>query len=40
LTITSDQIWLLFVDSTQKAPAAAAPTDAESIAMMVGGSPN
>jgi hypothetical protein len=34
VTITSDRIWLLFVDSTRKAPAAAALTDAESIAMM------
>ena len=34
VTITSDRIWLLFVDSTRKAPATAALTDAESIAMM------
>jgi hypothetical protein len=34
VTITSDRIWLLFVDSTRKAPAAAALTDAEAIAMM------
>jgi hypothetical protein len=34
VTITPDRIWLLFVDSTRKAPAAAALTDAESIAMM------
>ena len=33
-TITSDRIWALVVDSTRKAPAAAALTDAESIAMM------
>jgi hypothetical protein len=34
LTITPDRVWLLFVDSTRKAPAAAALTDAESVAMM------
>jgi hypothetical protein len=34
VTITSDRIWLLFVDGTRKAPASAALTDAESIAMM------
>src|SRR5271156_6374374 len=34
VTITSDRIWLLFVDSARKAPATAALTDAESIAMM------
>jgi len=33
-TITSDRIWVLLVDSTRKVPAAAALTDAESIAMM------
>jgi hypothetical protein len=34
VTITSDRFWLLFVDSTRKAPATAALTDAEAIAMM------
>lgn len=34
VTITPARIWLLFVDSTRKAPAAASLTDAESIAMM------
>jgi hypothetical protein len=34
VTITPDRIWLLFVDSTRKAPAAAALTDAEAVAMM------
>jgi len=34
VTITSDRIWVLAVDSTRKAPAAAALTDAESTAMM------
>jgi hypothetical protein len=34
VSITSDRIWLLFVDSTQKAPKAAALTDAEAVAMM------
>ncbi len=34
VTITSDRIWTLAVDSTRKAPAAGALTDAESIAMM------
>jgi hypothetical protein len=34
VTITSDRIWLLFVDATRKAPASAALTDAEAIAMM------
>src|SRR5450432_302540 len=34
VTITSDRIWLLFVDSTRKPPASPALTDAESIAMM------
>jgi hypothetical protein len=34
VTYTSDRIWVLLVDSTRKAPAAAALTDAESIAMM------
>ena len=34
VSITSDRIWLLFVDSTRKAPAAAALTDAEAISMM------
>lgn len=34
VSITSDRIWLLFVDSTRKAPAAAALTDAEAVAMM------
>jgi Lipocalin-like domain len=33
-TITPDRIWVLLVDSTRKAPAAAALTDAESMAMM------
>jgi hypothetical protein len=34
VTITSDRIWLLFVDATRKPPATSALTDAESIAMM------
>ena len=34
VTITPERIWLLFVDSTRKAPAAAALTDAEAVAMM------
>jgi hypothetical protein len=34
VTITPDRIWLLFVDSTRKAPASAALTDAEAVAMM------
>jgi len=34
VTITPERMWLLFVDSTRKAPAAAALTDAEAIAMM------
>jgi Lipocalin-like domain len=34
VTITSDRIWLLFVDSTRKPPATPALTDADSIAMM------
>jgi hypothetical protein len=34
VTITPTRFWLLFVDGTRKAPAAAALTDAEAIAMM------
>jgi hypothetical protein len=34
VTMTPGRIWLLFVDSTRKAPAAAKLTDAEAIAMM------
>jgi hypothetical protein len=34
VTITSDRIWLLFVDSARKPPATPALTDTESIAMM------
>src|SRR5215467_12329423 len=34
VTMTPERIWVLFVDSTRKAPAAAKPTDAEAIAMM------
>ena len=34
VSITPDRIWLLFVDSTRKPPAAPALTDAEAIAMM------
>ena len=34
VTITRDRIWLLFVDSTRQAPAAATLTDAEAVAMM------
>lgn len=34
VSITPDRIWLLFVDSTRKAPAAAVLTDAEAISMM------
>ena len=34
VTITPDRIWLLFVDSTRKAPATPALTEAESVAAM------
>jgi lipocalin-like protein len=34
VSFTPDRMWLLFVDSTRKAPAAAALTDAEAVAMM------
>jgi hypothetical protein len=34
VTITPDRFWLLFVDATRKAPAAATLTDAEAVAMM------
>jgi Lipocalin-like domain len=34
VTITPSRIWLLFVDATRMAPAAAALTDAEAVAMM------
>ena len=34
VTMTPGRIWLLFVDSTRQAPAAAKLTDAEAIAMM------
>ncbi len=34
VTLTATRIWLLFVDSARKAPAAAALTDAEAIAAM------
>ena len=34
VTITADRIWLLFVDSTRKRPAAPTLTDAEALAMM------
>jgi hypothetical protein len=34
VTMTPERMWLLFVDSARKAPAAAALTDAEAIAMM------
>jgi hypothetical protein len=34
VTITAERIWLLFVDSRRKAPAAAKLTDAEAVAMM------
>jgi Lipocalin-like domain len=34
VTITSDRIWLLFVDTTRKAPATPSLTDAESVAAM------
>ena len=34
VSITPDRIWLLFVDSTRKAPAAATLTDTEAILMM------
>jgi lipocalin-like protein len=34
VTVTPDRFWLLFVDSTRKAPATAALTEAEAIAMM------
>lgn len=34
VTMTPERMWLLFVDSTRKAPASATLTDAEAIAMM------
>ena len=34
VTITPNRMWLLFVDGTRKAPATAAATDAENVAMM------
>jgi Lipocalin-like domain len=34
VSVTPTRIWLMFVDSTRKAPAAAALTDAEAIASM------
>ncbi|MBV9194540.1 MAG: lipocalin-like domain-containing protein [Solirubrobacterales bacterium] len=34
VTITSERMWLLFVDPARKAPASAALTDAEAAAMM------
>jgi hypothetical protein len=34
VSITSDRIWFLFVDSTRKPPTAATLTDAEAISMM------
>ena len=34
VNITRDRIWLLFVDSTRKPPAAPSLTDAEAVAMM------
>ena len=34
VSVTPDRLWLMFVDSRRKAPAAAALTDAEAIAMM------
>jgi hypothetical protein len=34
VTVTADRFWLLFVDSTRKAPATATLTDAEAVAMM------
>jgi hypothetical protein len=34
VSITPDRIWLLFVDSTRKAPAAPTLTDAEAVSMM------
>jgi adenylate cyclase len=34
VTVTPDRFWLLFADSTRKAPAAATLTDAEAVAMM------
>jgi hypothetical protein len=34
VTMTPERIWLLFVDPTRKAPAAATLTDAEAVAMM------
>ena len=34
VTMTPERMWLLFVDSTRKAPASARLTDAEAIAMM------
>jgi hypothetical protein len=34
VTVTPDRFWLLFVDATRKAPAAAALTDTEAVVMM------
>jgi hypothetical protein len=34
VTFTPDRVWLLFVDSTRKTPAAATLTDAEAVVMM------
>lgn len=34
VSLTPERLWLLFVDSTRKAPAKAALTDAEAVAMM------
>jgi hypothetical protein len=34
VTITADRLWLLFFDSTRKAPATAALTDTEAVASM------
>jgi len=34
VSFTPDRMWLLFVDAMRKAPAAAALTDAEAVAMM------
>ena len=34
VTVTADRFWLLFFDSTRKAPAAATLTDDEAVAMM------
>ena len=34
VTVTPDRFWLLFVDATRKAPAAATLTDPEAVAMM------